>query len=156
MSFHSDIISALRTEIATATGLTNSATSTLTRIYVGRQPRIPAPAGAEVWIKQESSISAALGAGHQDKRHRYTLAVRVKNLTGAAHTDEELVTTADTHADALEQHFNNVPGQRAAGLIAASSDFIACKADHTTTDDDPNEAGVIRSVVLLEIHSKAA
>lgn len=140
MTFHSDIIAALETDIATATGLL------ATQVYFGKSERAP-HANEEVWIRQDAARDAALGGPHQDIRERYTLNVRVRNRSNSDHSYLTAKNRADVLAEDLRSQY---AGTRVAGITTASTEHLGSVAEIGTTDDDPLAEGFIRSTVNVE------
>lgn len=141
MTFHSDIISALETDVATAAVLAS------TQVYFGKSERSP-HANEEVWIRQDAARDAAQGGPHQDIRERYTLNVRVRNRGNSDHSYVTAVNRADVLARRLYLRYR---GTRQSGLISAEPEFMGSTAEMGTTDDDPLAEGYIRSTVNIEL-----
>lgn len=141
MSFHSDVIATLRSDVETALGLGAGAA------YSGRRPQ-SVQRDTEVWVERLSSVDVARGTGNEQKEHRYTLHVFVKNLQGPDGAGDALLTAVEAHMRTLVARYH---GARPAALLSAASSLVSCKAIEGVVDADPSEQ-IVEGTVDLHLY----
>lgn len=144
MSFHSDLMTNLISDLETALSLSSG------DVYEGTEAERVKRTGLSVLIEPVGADNAGKGSGNEDRLHRYNLHVRYRNRKTESGTGGSNASTVKGHLETLVDRYG---GTRA---ITTPSNLIALGATEGPIEEDPDDKLTTVGIVELLAWEAAA